>query len=43
MQPANKVENKQYQFRLNSFIDKNSTIHFLISHQPPESVWYTLI
>ena len=32
MQAANMVENKQYWFRFNNFIDKISTIHFLISH-----------
>ena len=32
MQTANMVENKQYRFRFNKFIDEISTVHFLISH-----------
>ena len=32
MQTANMVENKQYWFRFNNFIDEISTVHFLISH-----------
>ena len=28
----NMVENKQYWFRFNNFIDEISTVHFLISH-----------
>ena len=30
MQTANMVENKQYRFRFNKFIDEISTVHFLI-------------
>jgi len=32
MQTANTVENKQYWFRFNKFIDEISTVHSLISH-----------